>query len=185
MNELYLKKLTKDDKNMWLEFWEDFYKTGNISEEKWNKFKNTNWPGVLHFNVTKENSESQLNIYYLIENNKMIGRIYIHLKPELLPKDKHDGSHISYMIIPSKRKQGYGSKMLHLGIEKCKELGLKEVIVSCIKENVGSMKIIENNYGELVSVKPDLVNKEKISKIYKIDVEASLYKHNSKNNIKI
>lgn len=182
MGDLYLKKLDENDKDRWLEYWEDYYNTGNMSLESWNKFQNTNWPGKLHYITTEENKIGQLNIYYLIENGKMIGRIYIYLQPELLPKDKHDGSHISYQIIPSKRKQGYGSKLLHLGIEKCSELGLKEVIVSCLEENVGSAKVIENNYGVLVSVKPNIIEKDKMLKTYKIDVEDSLNKYDTKDS---
>ncbi|MDD4298710.1 MAG: GNAT family N-acetyltransferase [Bacilli bacterium] len=182
MESLYLKKLDEKDKDLWLEYWKDFYKTGNMSEENWNKFQNISWPGKLYYIKTEEKSISQLNIYYLIENDKMIGRIYIHLKPELLPKDKHDGSHISYQIIPSKRNQGYGSKILHLGIEKCHEAGLEEVIVSCNEKNIGSSKIIEKNGGILVSIEPDNFEKGEMLKTYKIEIETSLNKYDSRNS---
>lgn len=180
MKELFLKKLDETDKDLWVEYWEDFYKSGNMSEEKFNKFPSTNWTGKLYYVRSEENSPSQLHIYYLMEDGKMIGRIYIHIKPEFLSKDIHDGSHISYQVMPSKRKQGYGTEMLHLGLEKCSEFGLKEVIVTCDVENIGSAKMIENNYGILESIGPNLVEVGHMQKNYKIEVEDSLNKYNSK-----
>jgi predicted acetyltransferase len=178
MKKLYLKKLENEDKEHWYKYLEDFYIAGHTSEENWKKIQNSSWPEKLQYVATLESGISQLNIYYLVENGNLIGRIFIHLKPELLPKDKHDGSHISYHVIPSKRRQGYGSKMLHLGLEKCSELGLKEVIVSCLEENIASAKVIENNYGILVSTGPDIIKKDKVLRTYKIDVEESLNKYN-------
>lgn len=169
MKELYLKKLTEEDKDSWLEYMKEYSDVDKKVEK--------NFYDALDWHVEKEKLISKLNIFYLMEDSNLIGRIYIHLKPELLPKDKHDGSHISYSIIPSKRRQGYGSKMLHLGLEKCREFGLKEVIVSCLEENIASAKVIENNYGILFSVKPDIVQKDKMLKTYKIDVEDSLNRY--------
>ena len=47
-------------------------------------------------------------------------------------------------------KKGYGSKLLSLGIEKAKELGIKDrILVTCDDDNIGSSKVIENNGGIL------------------------------------
>ena len=174
MEDLYLKKLSEIEKEVWVEFWEDFYITKNINETRWQGIQGTNWSGKLHWLNSEENGPSELTIYALMEKEKMVGRLSLYLKPEILPKDKHDGSHISYWIMPSRRNQGYGTEILHLGIKKCHEAGLKEVIVSCLEENIGSAKIIENNRGVLVSIEPDVFEKDKMLKTYKIDVEASL-----------
>ena len=42
--------------------------------------------------------------------------------------------------------------MLNLALEKCDELGLEEVMVTCKDDNIGSAKTIENNYGVLKEV---------------------------------
>lgn len=42
--------------------------------------------------------------------------------------------------------------MLNLAIEKCDELGLGNVLVTCKKGNIGSAKTIENNCGVLKEV---------------------------------
>lgn len=184
MSKLYLKKVDEQDKDAWIEYSEDFYRAGEFSKEKWDKHRNVDWAKKLKSIEESKERPSKLNIFYMFEDSKMIGVIYIHLKPELFTQGLHDGSHISYMIIPSKRKQGYGTEMLHLGIKKCKELGLKEVKVSCLEENIGSYKMIENNCGILLSIEPDLLEKDKMQRIYKIDVEDSLNKYNSKDNKK-
>ena len=50
-------------------------------------------------------------------------------------------------IKPSKRRLGYGSKQLELALEKCKELNLKEVLLTCDSSNIASKKIIIKNNG--------------------------------------
>lgn len=85
--------------------------------------------------------------FWLIDNNELIGRVQIrHILNEKLLKS---GGHIGYFIRPSKRKQGYGKKILELALEKAKELGIKKTLVTCDITNIGSKKIIEENGGVL------------------------------------
>ena len=39
----------------------------------------------------------------------------------------------------------YGKRILSLGIEEAKKIGLREVLITCMEDNVGSKKIIESN----------------------------------------
>lgn len=39
--------------------------------------------------------------------------------------------------------------MLKVGLEKCRELKLNKVLITCDKENLGSAKVIQNNDGIL------------------------------------
>ncbi len=57
------------------------------------------------------------------------------------------GGHIGDGIRPSERKKGYGTLILKLALEKCKELGIDRVLVTCLKSNIGSAKCIQNNHG--------------------------------------
>jgi predicted acetyltransferase len=59
------------------------------------------------------------------------------------------GGHIGGAIRPTERQKGYGTKILFLGLKRCKELGIKNVLVVCDKENIGSAKTIINNKGIL------------------------------------
>lgn len=83
--------------------------------------------------------------YWLIDNDEFIGRVNIRhrLNDYLL----RIGGHIGYFIRPSKRKKGYGRKILELALPKAKELGLRKVLVTCDEDNPGSKKIIEENFG--------------------------------------
>ncbi len=85
--------------------------------------------------------------YWLVDNNEIIGRVAIrHTLTEHLLRE---GGHIGYDIRPSKRKMGYGKKILSLAILKAKALGIDKILVTCSESNIGSKKIIEANGGIL------------------------------------
>lgn len=87
--------------------------------------------------------------YFLVRtsDNKIIGMINIrHKLNEFL---LNEGGHIGYSIRPTERKKGYGTLMLKLGLEKCRELGLNRILITCDKINIASAKIIQNNNGIL------------------------------------
>lgn len=88
--------------------------------------------------------------YWLIEDTEFIGRVSI--RHNLTEHLERVGGHIGYDIRPSKRNQGYGSKILELALPKAKELGIDPVLVTCDESNIGSRKIIEKNSGVLESV---------------------------------
>ena len=57
------------------------------------------------------------------------------------------GGHIGYSIRPTQRRKGYGNIQLQLALEKCKELNLKEVLLTCSFSNIPSKIIIIKNNG--------------------------------------
>lgn len=57
------------------------------------------------------------------------------------------GSQIFYKIRKSKRGQGYGNLILHLGLKKAKELGFDKIRINCDNKNIASRKIIIKNGG--------------------------------------
>jgi predicted acetyltransferase len=59
-------------------------------------------------------------------------------------------NHIYYEINPEYRGKGYGKKILTLGLEKAQELGLDEIYITCMEDNLASKKIIEANGGVFV-----------------------------------
>ncbi|OGK18399.1 hypothetical protein A3G67_03870 [Candidatus Roizmanbacteria bacterium RIFCSPLOWO2_12_FULL_40_12] len=84
--------------------------------------------------------------YWLIDENEVIG--LLRIRHELTDELKKDGGHIGYDIRPSKRKQGYGKKILELGLIRAKELGIKKALITCNFDNPASKKIIEANGGK-------------------------------------
>lgn len=91
--------------------------------------------------------------YWLVDKGEFIGRISIrHRLNDWLKKI---GGHIGYDIRPSKRRQGYGSKILGLALPKAKELGIERILITCDIANIPSGKIIEKNGGVLENVVPN------------------------------
>ena len=89
--------------------------------------------------------------YDLFDNNTPVGKIQIRHKPSCsvgIPENM--ASHMYYEILPQYRLKGYGKKILSLGIEEAKKIGLREVLITCMEDNVGSKKIIEANGGVFV-----------------------------------
>src|SRR3989344_2894900 len=85
--------------------------------------------------------------YWLVDGGEFIGRASI--RHQLTEHLKEIGGHIGYDIRPSKRRQGYGNKILELALPKAKELGLQKALITCEVTNIASRKIIEKNGGVL------------------------------------
>lgn len=89
------------------------------------------------------------NTYFFvrISDNKIIGMINIrHKLNEFL---LNEGGHIGYSIRPTERKNGYATIMLKLALQKCRELNLNRILITCDKINVASAKVIQKNNGVL------------------------------------
>ena len=88
--------------------------------------------------------------YWFMEDNDIIGSGSIRLNPEIDDYTEKVYGHLFYQIIPSKRQKGYGTILCHLLLEKMDELGFEEAHISCFDSNIGSRKIIENNFGQFI-----------------------------------
>lgn len=188
MDNLYIRKINKDDLEKMIKMAEDKYKHGEMSEEKYLKWKNAKstdfFENYLEKAKKREQGEGEIqgiNFYHflLLLEDEVIGTGRIRTNIENDDYFNNYSGHIGYTIIPSKRKLGYGSELLHLLIEKARELGMKEVMIVCLNNNIGSQKVIENNFGKYLDTVLDPVD-NKYYKRYTINVEKSLdsYKKN-------
>jgi len=84
---------------------------------------------------------------WLMEGDQWIGKLT--LRTTINAKYLYAGGHIGYEIRPSKRRQGYGTVLLRMGLERARERGLHRVLLTCDETNLGSRKVIENNGGHL------------------------------------
>jgi predicted acetyltransferase len=57
--------------------------------------------------------------------------------------------HIGYEIRPTERRKGYATVMLKIALEKCRDIGIKQVLITCDKNNSASAKTIIANEGVL------------------------------------
>ena len=180
MNNLYIRKLNEDDLDKMIKVAENKYKHGEMSKEKYlEKMKQR------EFGQGEENIRN-INFYqyYLIENDEIIGTSSIRTNIECNDYFNKYSGHIGYTIIPSKRKKGYGTIFLHLLLQKCKELGIKEVMLVCKVDNFGSQGVIENNLGSYIDIVLDPRDNE-FYKRYKIDVDKSLELYKNEKQYKI
>lgn len=63
------------------------------------------------------------------------------------------GGHIGYAVVPELRRRGYGTEILRQSLVIARSrFGLRRVLVTCDDDNVGSIRVIENNGGVLANV---------------------------------
>ncbi len=79
------------------------------------------------------------------EDQKIVGMI--QLRHYFNPYLEKFGGHIGYSVAPSERRKGYAAQMLKMVLPKCKELGIDNVLITCISGNEGSKKTILKNGG--------------------------------------
>ena len=85
--------------------------------------------------------------FWLMDGDEWIGKLT--LRTTINAKYLYAGGHIGYEIRPSKRRRGYGTVLLRMGLEKARERGLQRALLTCDETNIGSRKVIENNGGQL------------------------------------
>ena len=74
------------------------------------------------------------------KDNYIVGMIDIrHYLNEYLTQV---GGNIGYSVRKSERNKGYAKQMLKLALEKCKELKIKKVLITCDEDNIASEKVI-------------------------------------------
>ncbi|MFL0251030.1 GNAT family N-acetyltransferase [Clostridium neuense] len=145
---LLLVKPSMKYKNQVLEYKNEFIQDGDdlagtsyLEEydvyEEWMKFVLDNENEITkHTKVTA-------NVFLAIreEDNKLVGIINIrHTLNEYLYKY---GGHIGYSVRKNERRKGYAKKMLKIALEKCRELAIKKVLLTCDVNNIASEKTIK------------------------------------------
>lgn len=88
------------------------------------------------------------HVLWLVDGRSYVGEIRLRDRPS--GRHPSIASHVYYEIRPSRRRRGYGTEILHMGMKKARALGWRNVIVSCAVSNTASKRIIERNGGRLL-----------------------------------
>ena len=85
------------------------------------------------------------------KDNYIVGMIDIrHYLNEYLTQV---GGNIGYGIRKTERNKGYAKQMLKLALEKCKELKIKKVLITCDEDNIASEKVILSANAKLEDIR--------------------------------
>lgn len=177
---LYLKLPEYNDINKVKAWAKDYYEHKMMNKETYNFWLERDYDVYFKSkeNAIKGDSKGSMAgvycyTYFLMEDDNIVGIGSLRLNPENNSELSIYGGHIGYGIIPSKRKQGYGSMFLHLLIKKAACFGLKEIMITCREENIGSSFVIENNFGIFKDIVYDSDNDTNFKR-YIIDVDNSI-----------
>ena len=134
------------------------------------------WLEKLEVDRTMEPNENRVpaDTYFLVResDDRIIGMINIrHCLNENL---RLIGGHIGYSVRPTERRKGYNKVNLYLGLLRCQELGIDEVLMDCDADNLGSARTMQALGGRLVRewYEPNIY--KTVLQDYVIDVDESV-----------
>lgn len=109
--------------------------------------------------------------YYLVResDNRIVGMVNIRLV--LNSRLRESGGHIGYSIRPTERRKGYNKINLYLALLVCQRYGIKEVLLGCNKENLGSSRTMLALGARKIR---EFVYEGELEETYAIDVDASV-----------
>ncbi|MGS0973782.1 MAG: GNAT family N-acetyltransferase [Candidatus Izemoplasmataceae bacterium] len=105
----------------------------------------------------------QSSTYMCIVDEKMVGIIDIR---HHLPDEWYTAGHIGYSVRPSERKKGYAPKALREALKIAKKLEINPTLVTCLKSNIISQKVIIKNGGVLID---EVIEDDGETLIFRID----------------
>lgn len=112
---------------------------GNVSFSKW-----LAWCEDDRTTGSMLAGEIPCTLYFLLnDSGEILGGI------EINHAATHRG-HLHAGIAPWNRSKGYGSTMLKLALEKCREMKFDRVEICTRRDNIGAIKTILNNGGKLI-----------------------------------
>lgn len=113
--------------------------------------------------------------FFLVRTNdsRIVGMVNIRLA--LNEKLRNSSGHIGYCIRPTERRKGYNKINLYMALQVCQKHDIKEVLMDCDKDNLGSAKTMQALDGTVIREGYD--NENCFVQFYSIHVDDSLKKY--------
>ena len=152
---LRLDKLTYENKDKIIELldeWRTYNEnTPSANHSPWAIFRNDHkdFDYYIANLETKEETDRWVpdSVFFCYDIDRDIYVGAVNIRHRLNDSLLFTGGHIGDGIRPSERRKGYGTAMLALALDECRKLGIKRVLMTCDKDNVGSAKAIQKNGG--------------------------------------
>ena len=182
MEKFYLEKPSLERKNDAIEYINEFekYNSEIHGVGSLNKYLENYELWLEHLDNMRKITEIDKLVpsetFFLIResDNKIVGMIDIRLA--LNDFLKKYGGNIGYSIRPSERRKGYNKINLYLALKFCQEKGLKEVLLDCDIDNLGSDNSIISLGGVLVKEEINEISNT-VMKDFIINVDESIEKY--------
>lgn len=113
---------------------------------------------------------SATTFWLISERGRVLGES--RLRHRLTPSLEDVGGHIGYMVRPTDRDKGYGTKLLALTLVKAQQIWIQRVLVTCNTANQASARVIHKNGGVLASESISAQTDQRVSR-YWIELEAT------------
>lgn len=85
--------------------------------------------------------------FWLFDGDDLVG--VSNLRHRLTPALLHVNGHIGFGVRPSRRRQGVGTVLLRETVNRAFCMGIRSLLVTCDRDNVGSAAVIRANGGIL------------------------------------
>lgn len=161
----------KQDKKILEEYVQEHFANGEMELSASMNLENTpvdRWIEKIQKNAT-EASDDWGRSYTLLcfDGEKFIGLLAVRF--ELTNELSWIVGDVGYAVRPSERRKGYATQMLAQGLEISRRKGLKEVVLGCFKDNIGSAKTIQAG-GGVLKKETDAYEKGRTSQYYVIEL---------------
>jgi len=90
----------------------------------------------------------QTTFWIVYDESHAVGKLT--LRHTLNAELEKIGGHFGYEVRPSYRRKGIASAAFALGLQKAREMGLRDISVTCDDDNFGSIGVLEGNGGRLL-----------------------------------
>ena len=104
---------------------------------------------MANLEVTPDNPQGLVpdSTYFCLDTDRNIFVGAVNIRHYLNESLLLNGGHIGDGVRPSERGKGYGTEIVRLALEKCRELNITDVLMVCDQSNIASAKTILKNGG--------------------------------------